>query len=392
LRVLRHRRFRALWLGVTVSAGGTWLRQLAASVLMLEQTGSAAMVGLLNFTAFLPLVFLSVVGGHAVDQLSSRTVLIRAQALSAAISAGLAVAALAGRASPPVLLAGVGLLGASYAFTKPAAQALIPGLVPRQALAEAIAVNSLAFTLGLAVGPAVGSVVLRLAGPAAAFALDAVSFLPLLVIAVGLPRSARRRGGSAGRSIAEAFRFVARRRMLLVLLSAMACSTVAIEVVKTLMPVFVHQRLGLLPASAGLLIGVFGLGSLVGAVLAPWLERRLGPVTLTTSSAVLGVAVVAFANLRAALLGVGLLLFAGMAFMVATVLITAAFFRVVPEALRGRVFAIHALSFLGVSPFAALVSGALAEAVGVRLAVTITGCFALLGALIVGQHGGLEDS
>jgi MFS family permease len=350
---------------------------------MLDQTGSAFMVGLLNFAAFFPMLVLGLVGGHYVDRWSSRRVLLVSQVASALISLALAGAAFAGQASPVVLLCAVAAQGVSYAFAKPATQAAIPALVPRTDLAPAIAMNSLAFTLGLAIGPVVAAVVLRTSGPGTAFVLDAFSYLILVFAALGLPVRDPGDGSTADgglwRGIRDGLRFVASDHVLRVILFGMAMSTVAIEFVKTLMPVF-SVSLGRPPEFAGVLVGLFGVGSLVGATVAPVLDRAAASIGVSVSLAVLSMAGLVFSSVSRIAATVPLLLLAGISFMTATVLMTAAFFRRVPPPLRGRALAIHSLSFLGVSPFAALASGVLAQVWGVRTAIAITSAFALVGA------------
>ncbi|MGH9154060.1 MAG: MFS transporter [Acidimicrobiales bacterium] len=390
VRVLGHPAYRRFWIGMVVSTSGTWVRQLAASVFVLADTGSAAMVGLVNFFGFIPIPFVSLLAGHVVDRTSCRGVLVRTQAVAATISGAMAVTALTGHLTTPLVLAGVCVLGASYAFTKPASQAILPELVPAHLLTDAVAMQSLQFTLGLAIGPVVAALVLRWSGTAAALGLDAASFVVLLVAAAGLPSRAARpmtASGGARRSIGEGITFVLRRHALVVLLVGMVSSTIAIEVVKTLMPVFSVRSFGMSAGSAGLLIGAFGVGAAVGAVYAPDVRDLLGASASGTCLAALGTSVVAFSNVRLLAVAVALLVVAGVAFQAGTVFMTSQFFEVVPEQLRGRVFAIHSLSFLGVSPFAAAASGFLAEAVGVRFSGSVTGGCALVGGAALLAHG-----
>lgn len=367
---------------MVISTSGTWVRQLAASVFVLSETDSAAMVGLVNFFGFIPIPFVSLLAGHVVDRTSCRAVLVCTQAAAATISGTMALLAATGHLSTPVVLAGVCTLGASYAFTKPASQAILPDLVPAGMLTDAVAMQSLQFTLGLAIGPVVAALVLRWSGTAAALALDAASFVVLLAVSAGLPHreaAATRPSIGARRSIGEGIAFVLHRRVLVVLLLGMVSSTIAIEVVKTLMPVFSVRSFEMSPGSAGLLIGAFGLGAAVGAVYAPDIRARLGATSSAACLAILGTSVVTFSNVDVLVVAVVLLVTAGVAFQAGTVFMTAQFFDVVPERLRGRVFAIHSLSFLGVSPFAAAASGFLAEAVGVRFSGSVTGGCALVG-------------
>ncbi len=263
-KVLRHRGFRRLWIGLTTSTSGTSLRILAASILIFQQTHSAAWVGALNFLGFLPIVFLSLVGGLVVDRRGSRSVLVWAQSFSMCVSGSLAFLAAVHRATPLILCSAVFLLGCSYSFTKPAAQSLIPVLVPPDVLTAAIGVNGLQFTLGLVFGPITAAFLLAFFGFASAFAIDACTFGVLLLVALSMPRKGTfphadrldpqlhpaARPARTGQ-IREALRFVSRDRLLLILLLGIVSGTAGIEMVKTLMPVFVVQSLDLSPSTSG---------------------------------------------------------------------------------------------------------------------------------------------
>jgi Na+/melibiose symporter-like transporter len=399
-RVLRHRQFRRLWIGLVVSTSGTFVRILAASILIFQQTGSAAWVGVLNFLGFLPIVFLSLPGGHVVDRRGSKAVLVGAQAFSMMVSSGLAAAAAFQRATPAVLCAGVFLLGCSYSFTKPAAQSLFPALVPADSLTEAIGVNGLQFTLGMVFGPVTASLLLESLGFTAAFAIDASTFVVLLLIALSLPdvrppEDQRSRKGT-WESIGEAVRFVTGNRVLLSLLFGIVTGTAGLEMVKTLMPVFVVEALHLRASTSGYFVGIFGTGTLLGVAAVPavlgWLGARR---TVFVGLVLLGGATLAFSLLRGGWPSSPLLVLAGAGHMMSFTVMSSAFFRLVPEGLRGRVLAIHALSFLGVSPFTALAAGALAGAGGVALSGAVFALAPVAGAALFAwlfRSGHLEST
>jgi len=387
-RVFRYADFRRLWVGLTISASGTTLRNLSASILIYQQTRSAAWVGLLNFLGFLPLVFLSLVGGAAVDRRGSRRILVAAQVASIVIAAALAASAAAHLATPVVLCGALFLLGCAYSFTKPAAQAMIPALVPAQALTNAIAVNGLQFTLGLVLGPVTASVLLTLVGFPLAFLLDGITFGVLLLAALRLPDERRTVPGPAdltGRQgIGEAIRFVRRDALLLALLGGIVCGTAAIEVVKSLMPVFAVTSMHRAATASGFLVGAFGLGTLLGVVALGSVRCRVGlKGSIALGLAVLGGAMMSFSMTPILWVAVPLLTLAGAGHMLSFTVMTSTVFQLVPKQLRGRVLAIHALSFLGVSPFTALGAGLLAAAAGVRVAGVLAGAVGLAGAAVL---------
>jgi MFS family permease len=177
---LRHPVFRALWIANLASNTGLWIQNTGAGWLMTSLAPSPLMVSLVQAAAMLPVFLFALPGGALADILDRRRTLIAAQLWIAIMGVLLALLAAAGALGPWSLLTLTFAIGAGTAVNFPAWAATTPDLVPREDLVGAIALNGIGFNLARALGPALGGFVLAAAGPAAAFALNALTFLVLL--------------------------------------------------------------------------------------------------------------------------------------------------------------------------------------------------------------------
>src|SRR5690349_23472916 len=187
---LRHSVFRSLWIANLASNTGIWLQNAGAGWLMTSLAPSPLMVSLVQAAAMLPVFLFALPGGALADILDRRLTLIAAQLWIAVMGVLLAALTAAGVLGPWGLLALTFAIGAGTALNFPAWAATTPDLVPREDLVGAIALNGIGFNLARALGPALGGFVLAAAGPAAAFALNALTFLVLLGALVAWRRPA----------------------------------------------------------------------------------------------------------------------------------------------------------------------------------------------------------
>ena len=156
--VLRHRNYRLLWIGTLFSNSGDWMDQIALNWLVLETTGSAAMLGLVNFCRAVPILALTLLGGVAADRFERRRLMMASQALGMVLAFLLALLVAIGQANIWVILAIAAGRGAMVAFNQPARHSLVSEIVPRDVLPSAIALNSLTFNLTKVIGPSAGGI------------------------------------------------------------------------------------------------------------------------------------------------------------------------------------------------------------------------------------------
>ena len=187
---LRVPHFRALWTAAVFSNVGSFLHAVAASWAMLELTGSPLWVGLMAASATLPLLFLALPAGAIADLVDRRKVLLIAQSIMGAAAVAMAVTWYLDVVGPGLLL-GLGLvLGVGLALNQPSWQAMVPDLVPRGMVADAVALNSVAFNVARAVGPALGGLIVAVSGPGLAFAINAASFVGVIAVVALSPKIA----------------------------------------------------------------------------------------------------------------------------------------------------------------------------------------------------------
>jgi MFS family permease len=380
-----HRAFAIYWAGGMLSNIGTWLQNVAGSVYIYDRTGSAFAVGLLNFATFLPLLLFSFSGGVLSDRFDRRTIVVATQSLSLVVAAGLAVTVAAGGASELQVIATAFALQTSWSIAKPSMIAILPALVPRAQLAEAVGLNTLQFITGQIVGPILATFILLAGGYAWAFGINAATFVgPILAMGYlyrrGLGRGVSRAvdAGSAARAGVGAY--VRAQPWIMSALLAVVSTSAMMEVIRTTAPVLVTQRLGAPSTETGLIVAALSVGSAIGLLvfipLRRWdISRRVPLFGLGLQAAGL-VAVSMATTVPAAAIGVAAV---GAGFALCFPIVTGALQTEVPDAIRGRLMSIHQMAHLGNRPFAALAAGAIAASFGVPAA-----CLAAVALVPVG--------
>lgn len=376
--VLRNRDFRAVWLASVASNAGTWLQVVASGWLVYQLTGSPAAVGALALMTRAPAFVFSAYAGQLADRFDRRRVGIWTFLLQGVGAGVLAVLAWFDQAGVPAIYALNFVVGTGFALGLPAMLALIPALVERSRLSQAVSLNAAGINVARLVGPAIGGVMLATAGAAACFALNAVSFLALVWVLLRLERDPVKRApvrAPLREAVGYAWRDPAMRRLLV----GMAVFTTLASPVQELAPV-VADRIDAGPRGLGLLLGAMGGGALIGA----WLLERLGSRGLPRHRA-LPIATVTFAG-GLALVAVAPLLWLGMAAMAFSGAFwiwmfagtnTAIQLRA-PQPLLGRMLGLYQLCVVGPIALGPVLAGALAEQWGIVAALLV--CAGLLGA------------
>src|ERR1043166_2270935 len=213
---LRHPEFRNLWIGTLVSTAGTQMTVVAIAwhVYLLKQSTIA--LGLIGVFKAVPVIVLGLGGGVVADARDRRKLLLVTQTLLAAVSGMLAIATWTGAVTTWVLYTGVALASAATAFDNPARAAIVPNLVPREHLANALSLNILAWQTATIVGPGLAGLAIAYLGVGFVYAVDAVSFLAVLgAVYLLAPRPREEEPPKAGlEAVREGLRFVFRSRIL----------------------------------------------------------------------------------------------------------------------------------------------------------------------------------
>ena len=355
------RDFRLLWLGELVSETGSQIALVAVYVQVFALTGSAAAVGLVGLAQLIPLALAAVLGGPLIDSHDRRRLLLVAQCGQALASGVLLAGALADDPPLAVVYVGAGLVAGFGGFSLAVRSSMTPNLVAGDQLASASALNQVMFHTTLIVGPAVGGIVIDQLGLAWAYGIDVASFAATIAAVVfmrpqppALDPAAEEREERAGalahgwRQITEGFRFLKGRRVLQ--------STFYVDLIAMIFgmprarfPVIAATQFGAGPEIVGVLFSAVSAGALLGALTSGWVRhiRRQGLAVLV-AVAVWGAGIVTFGLagdvLVLALVGLAV---AGAADVVSAVFRGTILQQSVPDALRGRMSAVHILVVVG---------------------------------------------
>ncbi|MDF3017362.1 MAG: hypothetical protein K0R44_2587, partial [Thermomicrobiales bacterium] len=278
LRAFTHRDYRVFWFTQLVSLTGTWVQSLAQSWLVLTLTNSPAALGLIGVCQFGPTLILGLPAGVLVDRLPKRRLLLITQVAAAAIIGVLALLVITGRVQLWQIYVAAIALGVVSAVDMPARQAFVVDLVGSDDLMNAIALNSALFNTTRVAGPALAGLLLAAYGPEICFALNAVSYLPVIV-GLGMMQTIGRPGrggeeGSPGERLREGLAYV--RGSPAVLMPIMLAGVMAIFGMNfgVWAPLLARDALHIGASGFGLLMSSLGVGSLIGALTLAFTGRR----------------------------------------------------------------------------------------------------------------------
>lgn len=383
---LRHRDYRLLWLGMVVMSAGQWLQQIALSWLVFDLTGSASLLGLINGVRFLPFLFTSLVGGVLADRTDRRRLMLGTQWYLLAVTLLMGLLLLSGRTAVWHLFVFTFVSGVGWSLAQPVRQSLVPSLVPRDDLLNAVALSSAAFNLTRTLGPAAGGLLLAWLGGGGTFLVQAALYAVVLAMtaAMRVPALAAPPGGraaSAWDSLREGLRYVRGTPVVGALLLLGLVPMLLGMPYQSLLPIFAADIYRIGPGGLGLLTGAAGLGSLAAtiAVAGAGDFRRKGLVQLL-SLATFGVALLLFSRVTWLPLGLVALVGVGAAQFGYNTLNQTQLQTVTADDMRGRVMSVYMLN-VGLVPAGALAAGVLADQVGAPATL------GLMGALIAGIAG-----
>ena len=377
--------FRMIWVANLVSALGSMIQSIAAAWLMTDLTDSHLLVALVQASIVIPVLFIGVFAGVLADNYDRRKVMLGANLGMAAVSAVLAALAWLEVVAPWSLLLMTLLIGCGFALNGPAWQASVRLQVPHEDLPQAISLNSIAFNMARSVGPAIGGVLLSLSGPKLAFTVNALSYT--LMIAVLLrwrPRATGRRDKHAVfPAIGAALRFCANSSPIRRVLARGFAFGLGATAYQALIPLVVREQVGGNETDFGLVLGAFGVGSVLTALWIGPARRRLGPETIVSGAmAVSALSLAGLAWSASVPQAMAASLFAGGGQVAALTSLNVSMQLRSPEEILGRCLAIfQALAFGGFA-VGSWVWGMVSDAAGL-LPALLGGALWLLVALIV---------
>ncbi|MPZ13820.1 MAG: MFS transporter [Chloroflexi bacterium] len=374
---LHYRDFRFLWLGTLCMSGGQWIQQVTLGWLVYEMTGSSVLLGALQGFRALPFLVVSPLGGVVADRVDRRRLLMGITAILATLAFGMGL--LVGSGGLQVWHVFVfGLLTAvAWSFNQPVRQTLVPNVVPRSELMNAVALNSVGFQVTKVMGPAVGGVLIAAFGPHGNFFVQAGAF-GAVVLAVFLmqapPTPSEARQASVLANLKEGLAYAWRTPTVRALLIVGLVPSVFAIPYQALMPVFQKDVYHVEADGLGLMLAAPGVGAFFATFFlasVAQIIRRKG-ILILIALTLLGVSLILFSQAPTfplallALVGVG-----GCHILYASATTTLLQLSV-PDALRGRVMSIWMLDH-GLSPAGSLVAGVSTQYIGAPITVTLMG-------------------
>ncbi len=388
---LRHEAFRAIWIAAIFSYVGDWLQSVAQSWVMLSLTSSAVLVAMVTTCATVPAFVLTLPSGVVADRFDRRRVLLFAQGLLVVITGVLAVVTWLKLVTVAAILATCVGLGVGSALSVPAWQTLVPELVPRREMPEAVTLNSVAFNIARALGPALAGLVLAAAGPAVAFALNSLSYIAVIEVLRRYPDvrrvSEKPRRGSASESFARAMitavTYAAGSRPLRALYACIAVFSIAAASVPALLPLFAKEALHTNERGYGLLLGALGAGAVFGAVLLRRARDAWRPHVLVSGAfALYGVSVLVASATHSLAVATLALLPAGVGWLGSLSTLNALVQLSAPSWVRARAMALYQLTFLFAWSIGATLGGEIARRHGSSFTIGLSAAGTVLAAAV----------
>lgn len=386
LAPLRNVNFRVLWTATLASNLGGLIQTVGAAWMMTTIATSDDMVALVQASTTLPVMIFSLAAGVLADSFDRRNVMLVAQILMMVVSACLAVFAVAGWLSPWLLLAFTFCIGCGTALHNPSWQASMGDLVPREDLPGAVTLNSMGYNLMRSVGPAVGGLIVALAGAAFAFAVNAVSYIALIRalarwkpqrVPSTLPRE------SFGNALTVGLRYIAMSPNLLKVMCRSFIFGLAAVSVLALLPLVTRDLVAGGAFSYGVILGCFGVGAICGALLNDRVRSRWGNEAIVRASfLIFALSVVALGLSRQMWLSCLAVLPAGACWVMALSLFNVTVQLSTPRWVVGRALALYQTATFGGMTAGSWIWGAGAEAYGTDRALMAAGVVLVLGAVV----------
>jgi MFS family permease len=386
LAPMRHAIFRAVWVASLASNLGGLIQSVGASWLMASIAGSAEMVGLVHASTTLPIMLFSLAAGAVADNYDRRIVMLTAQVFLCVVSVALAACTYLGLITPYLLLVFTFLIGCGTALNNPSWQAAVGDMVPRSDLTAAITLNSMSINLARSVGPALGGMIVAAAGAAAAFAVNALSYISLIIV---LFRWRPRRPEPVlppepfGAAMASGLRYVAMSPTIGDILLRGAAFGLAAGAIQALMPLVARDVLQGGPVTFGVLLGAFGAGAVCGALSSGWLRRAIATEAIIRMSFLgSGICAVVAAVSSATWMTVPAMALGGACWVTAMSTFNGTIQLSVPRWVVGRTLSIYQAASFGGMAFGGWMWGRLAEETGTTDALLVAALAHAIGMLI----------
>ncbi|WP_314957280.1 MFS transporter [Bradyrhizobium cosmicum] len=382
----RHATFRRIWLASLLSNLGALIRGVGAAWAMMQMTSSADMVALVQTALMLPVMLISMPAGAIADMYDRRRIILYSLGIALTGATALTTLAWLDLVTPNLLLALCFLVGTAVALLDPAWQSSVSEQVPSDALPAAIALNGISYNLARSVGPALGGIVVAAAGIVAAFAINALLYLPLmfaLFLWKRAPEPSRVPPESLHRAIVSGVRYIMNAPSIkIVLIRAMAMGLFGGAII-ALMPLVARDLLHGGAETYGIILSAFGLGAVIGALSVTEVRKRMtGEAAIRACALSMGGALVAVAISREPLLTAVALVLAGAVWMMAWVLFSIGVQLSAPRWVTGRALAAYQAASSGGIAVGSWAWGHVTDIAGVNVALLLAAALLAVSPLL----------
>jgi predicted MFS family arabinose efflux permease len=380
-KAFQYRDFRLMWVGACTSSVGTWMQIVAQGWLIYRLSHSAFLLALDQFLAGIPIFLFSLIGGVVADRTERRKILLISQYIQMASAGILTLLVATGTVQVWEILCLSFVSGLAQAFGGPAYQALIPTLVEREDMPNAIALNSIQFNLAVTVGPALAGITLARLGEKWCFGLNSLSFLaPIVSLSIisarFLPEKSRE---SIFGSLKQGIQFIRQQGSMVALIVLAFCMTALSMPMRTYIPVFVQDIFHRGPETYGNLLSLMGVGSICGSLGVAGLGNisNKGRFALTMLIC-LGAGISGFSLSKFLPVSYLMLIVVGASMMAVFATVTSLVQLIVTNEMRGRVMSVYNCAFRGGMPMGNLVSGWLVPAFTAPVVLGVNGVLLML--------------
>jgi predicted MFS family arabinose efflux permease len=380
-KAFQYRDFRLMWVGACTSSVGTWMQIVAQGWLIYRLSHSAFLLALDQFLAGIPIFLFSLIGGVVADRTERRKILLISQYIQMTSAGILTLLVAMGAVQVWEILCLSFVSGLAQAFGGPAYQALIPTLVERDDMPNAIALNSIQFNLAVTVGPALAGITLARLGEKWCFGLNSLSFLaPIVSLSIisarFLPEKSRE---SIFGSLKQGIQFIRQQGSMVALIVLAFCMTALSMPMRTYIPVFVQDIFHRGPETYGNLLSLMGVGSICGSLGVAGLGNisNKGRFALTMLIC-LGAGISGFSLSKFLPVSYLMLIVVGASMMAVFATVTSLVQLIVTNEMRGRVMSVYNCAFRGGMPMGNLVSGWLVPAFTAPVVLGVNGVLLML--------------
>jgi MFS family permease len=383
---LRHVVFRRIWLASLLSNFGLLIQAVGAAWAMTQMTPDADKVALVQTALMLPVMLISMPAGAIADMYDRRIVALVSLSISLSGATGLTVLAWFGLVTPNILLALCFVVGSGMALFGPAWQSSVSEQVPAETLPSAVALNGISYNIARSFGPAIGGIVVATAGAVAAFATNALLYLPLLVVLFLWNRTSepsRLPRERLNRAIVSGVRYIANSPPIRIVLARTLVTGLIGGSVSALMPLVARDLLHGGAQTYGIMLGAFGMGAVIGALNIGEIRQRLsGEAAIRACALSMGGAIAAVALSREPVLTAAALVVAGAVWMLAVALFNIGVQLSAPRWVAGRSLAAFQASIAGGIAIGSWGWGHLTNVAGVETALLVSAGLMLVSPLL----------